>query len=299
VDDYLASVAARLRPNSTLAAAYDLKVFFTVIPKDPADVRAGDVVAFVRAQRTQGTDGTVVHLEHRSGGLAVSTVRRRLSSVSSLYRHLVLVGAVSVNPVQRGMPVRSPVTRNKQVVPLVRPVRHLPRVLDPAEVTALLAALRTQRDRAIVEAMLLAGLRRSEALGLRLDDVRWGERRLFVTDGKGGHQRLVPISSPFFATLRAYLDTERPADATTNRAFVVLKGPHRGRPLTAKGLEEIITGPPSCRAVARDLSRTAPHLLHAAPRGRHGPRSVAGSGRPPVDQRNPDLSAPRQRLAGR
>jgi site-specific recombinase XerD len=72
--------------------------------------------------------------------------------------------------------------------------------------------------------------------------VRWGERRLFVAEGKGGHQRLVPISSPFFATLRASLDTERPADATTERVFVVLKGPHRGWPLTAKGLEEIITG---------------------------------------------------------
>jgi len=242
VDDYLASVAVRLRPNSTLAAAYDLKVFFTLVGKDPADVGAGDVVAFVRAQRIQGTDGTVVRLEDGAAGLALSTVRRRLSSVSSFYRHLVLVGAVAANPVQRGMPVRSPVTRNKRVVPLVRPVRHLPRVLEPAEVTALLAALRTDRDRAIVEAMLLAGLRRSEALGLRLDDVRWGERRLFVADGKGGHQRLVPISPRFFTTLRAYLNHERPADAMTDRVFVVLKGLHRGRPLTPKGLEEIITG---------------------------------------------------------
>jgi integrase/recombinase XerD len=242
VDDYLASVAARLRPNSTLAVAYDLKVFFTVVTKNPIAVRASDVVAFVRAQRTQGSDGTVVRLEEGSTGLAVSTVRRRLSSVSSFYRHLVLVGEVPANPVQRGMPVRSPVTRNKRVVPLVRPVRHLPRVLDPAEVNALLGGLRTERDRAIVEAMLLAGLRRSEALGLRLDDVRWGERRLFIADGKGGHQRLVPISPRFFTTLRVYFDRERPADAATDRLFVVLKGPHRGRPLTAKGLEEIITG---------------------------------------------------------
>jgi site-specific recombinase XerD len=242
VDDYLASVAARLRPNSTLAVAYDLKVFFTVVTKNPIAVRASDVVAFVRAQRTQGSDGTVVRLEEGSTGLAVSTVRRRLSSVSSFYRHLVLVGEVPANPVQRGMPVRSPVTRNKRVVPLVRPVRHLPRVLDPAEVNALLGGLRTERDRAIVEAMLLAGLRRSEALGLRLDDVRWGERRLFIADGKGGHQRLVPVSPRFFTTLRVYFDRERPADAVTDRLFVVLKGPHRGRPLTAKGLEEIITG---------------------------------------------------------
>jgi hypothetical protein len=83
VDDYLASVAVRLRPNSTLAAAYDLKVFFTLVGKDPADVGAGDVVAFVRGQRIQGTDGTVVRLEDGAAGLALSTVRRRLSSVSS------------------------------------------------------------------------------------------------------------------------------------------------------------------------------------------------------------------------
>src|SRR5215204_5854093 len=73
VDDYLAVVAARLRPNSALAAAYDLKVFFTVVAKDPLAVRASDVVAFVRAQRTQGSDGTVVRLEDGSAGLAVST----------------------------------------------------------------------------------------------------------------------------------------------------------------------------------------------------------------------------------
>ncbi len=39
VDGYLELVAARLRPNSTLAVAYDLKVFFAVVEKDPA---AGD-----------------------------------------------------------------------------------------------------------------------------------------------------------------------------------------------------------------------------------------------------------------
>jgi integrase/recombinase XerD len=242
VDDYLELVAARLRPNSTLAVAYDLKVFFTVVAKDPLAVTRGDVVGFVRVQRAPRGDGTVVRLSDGSGGLALSTVRRRLSSLSAFYAHLVALGEVGSNPVQRGMAARSPVTRGKRVVPLVRSVRHLPRVLDPAEVTALMSGLRTHRDRAIVEAMLLAGLRRSEALGLRHGDVRWGERRLFIADGKGGHQRLVPISARFFASLRAYLDTERPPDATTDRVFVVLKGPNRGQPLSVKGLEEIITG---------------------------------------------------------
>jgi len=74
-------------------------------------------------------------------------------------------------------------------------------VIDPDQVDALTAALRTRRDRAMVEAMLLGGLRRCEVLGLRLEDVRPGERRLFIADGKGGHQRIIPVSKRFFATL--------------------------------------------------------------------------------------------------
>jgi len=41
----------------------------------------------------------------------------------------------------------------------------------------------------------LGGLRRGEVLGLHLGDVRPGERRLFIAEGKGGHQRIVPIST--------------------------------------------------------------------------------------------------------
>jgi site-specific recombinase XerD len=118
----------------------------------------------------------------------------------------------------------------------------LPRVLLPAEVDALMTVLRTHRDRAMVEAMLLGGLRRCEVLGLRLGDVKVGERRLFIAEGKGGHQRIVPISPRFFATLARYLDSERPADPVTDHVFLVLKGPNRGGPLSSHGIDEIIRG---------------------------------------------------------
>ena len=76
---------------------------------------------------------------------------------------------------------------------------------------------------------------------MRLEDLRSAERRVFVADGKGGHQRWVPISSRFFATVTEYLHRERPvATQSQDRVFVVLKGPHRGQPLTAKGLEQIV-----------------------------------------------------------
>jgi integrase len=91
-------------------------------------------------------------------------------------------------------------------VPLIRTPRTLPRVCAPAEVDALFGALRTQRDRAMVEAMVLGGLRRCEVLGLRLSHLKVGQRRVFVVAGKGGHQRVVPVSGRFFASIGRYLE---------------------------------------------------------------------------------------------
>lgn len=124
----------------------------------------------------------------------------------------------------------------------MRAPRRLPRVLEPAEVDALMGALRTVRDRAMIEAMVLGGLRRNETLGLRFSDLNSGERRVFVAEGKGGHSRLVPISGRFFGSVARYLEEERPPEADGDRLFVVLKGPNRGRPLTPKGLEQILRG---------------------------------------------------------
>ena len=59
----------------------------------------------------------------------------------------------------------------------------------------------------MVEAMVLGGLRRCEVLGLRLEDLQVAERRVFIAEGKGGHQRLIPVSARFFHRVAAYLDT--------------------------------------------------------------------------------------------
>jgi site-specific recombinase XerD len=258
LDDFLDFLASRSRPNSVLAAIYDLKVFFTVVDKPVAEVTSRDVLAFITAQRAGlrrlpriGPVLPVVGLDGSPapGGVSLRTVRRRLSTISGLYAFLSVRGDVARNPVPRGLPTRRERNRPRQGVPLVRAPRTLPRILAPAEVDALVAALRTHRDRAMVAAMLLGGLRRCEVLGLRLEDLRPGERRVFVADGKGGHQRYVPIAPAFFVHLAAYLNTERPAEAGTgqddggtDRVFVCLKRPRRGHPLSADGLDEVLQG---------------------------------------------------------
>ncbi len=260
VDEFLEFVACRARPNTVRAYAHDLKVFFSVVGKDPVEVTAADVLAFVIAQNRprEGADN-VVRISDGRAGLSASTIKRRLAAVSSLYGFLVAKGAVAVSPVPRGLPTRKSRHRGERGLPLVRGVRRLPRILEPGEVEALMGSLRTTRDRAMVQAMVLGGLRRCEVLGLRLDDLRLGEWRVFIADGKGGHQRIVPVSQSFFATVADYLNTERPADAATDRVFVALKGPRRGQPLSADGLDTVLS---AARARAGLTHGTCHELRH-------------------------------------
>jgi site-specific recombinase XerD len=239
VDRYLEFVAGRARPNTLRAIAFDLKAFFAVVGKDPVTVEPADVFEFVAQQRG---DRTVIRISDRESGLSARTIARRLSSVAGLYAYLIARGdtSVTVNPVPRGLPTRRRGGRAR-TVPLVRVPRTLPKILTPTEVSALLSALRTQRDQAMVLAMVLGGLRRCEVLGLRLGDVRIADRSLFIADGKGGHQRIVPVANPFFVALGDYLRDERPP-TSTDRVFVALKGPRRGHPLSAEGVDEILTG---------------------------------------------------------
>jgi len=104
---------------------------------------------------------------------------------------------------------------------------------------------------------VLGGLRRCEVLGLRLGDVRVADRSLFIAEGKGGHQRVVPISNPFFVAVGDYLRDERPPGIGTDRVFVTLKGPSRGEPMTADGVDKMLGG---ARQRAR-LSRATCHQL--------------------------------------
>src|SRR5215207_3729788 len=230
LDDYLEFVGARGATNTWLATAYDLKVFFEVVGGEPAEVTAADVFAFLAEQRRPRLGEKVVRIEDGEAGLAARTIARRLSSVAGLFAYLVARGHGGVR--------------------LVRTPRTLPRVLSPSDVDALLRALRTRRDRAMVLAMLLGGLRRCEVLGVRLADVNAGERRLFIARGKGGRQRIVPISGRFFEALGEYLEIERPPEAATEACFVVLKA--RGAvcrcgPLAWMRCWTVRGGAPACR----------------------------------------------------
>lgn len=106
LDSYLELVAARARPNTVLAHAYDLKVFFSVIDKEPVEVFPADVLAFIAEQRKPRRASNVVRIEDGESGLSSRTIKRRLATIAGLYDHLIVCGDVSANPVPRGLATR-------------------------------------------------------------------------------------------------------------------------------------------------------------------------------------------------
>jgi site-specific recombinase XerD len=238
---YVEFVGARCRPNTVLATVSDLRVFFSVVDKDPVAVTPADVFEFITVQRRGDGDGRVVRLADGGSGMTARTIRRRLAVLSGLFNWLVLCGDMAANPVPRGMATRRTGAGGRPTgAPLIRTPRTLPKVLDPTSVIALLGAARRWRDRAMLEAMVLGGLRCCEVIGLRLEDLQPTQRRVFIVDGKGGHQRLIPMSGQFFQSVANYLSSERPVPSTSDALFVVLKTSRRGAPLSINGLEQIV-----------------------------------------------------------
>lgn len=111
LEAYLEFLAARCRPNSVLAARFDLRVFFTVVGKPVQGVTAADVLGFITAQRT-GARSLPDPLPEpllataSTAGVSLRTVRRRLSTIAGLYAFLTARGDVPANPVPRGLPTR-------------------------------------------------------------------------------------------------------------------------------------------------------------------------------------------------
>ena len=84
--------------------------------------------------------------------------------------------------------------------------RRLPRFLEPEEVEALLSAAGSERDRLIIRLLYTTGLRVSELVGLRKDDVDLEGRSLRVM-GKGGKERLVYFPAFLVEPLRRQMES--------------------------------------------------------------------------------------------
>jgi site-specific recombinase XerD len=119
----------------------------------------------------------------------------------------------------------------------VKVPHHIVVPLTSTEIDKFWSGFRTFRDLSIVALMLFNGLRSCEILSLKLEDLRFDQSQMLV-HGKGNRERLLPLDSQIIKLIESYLTVERPR-TNSCLVFIVLKGPHRGKPLTPAGLRTV------------------------------------------------------------
>ena len=173
--------------------------------------------------------------------LHVTSIRRKLAAVRSLFKFMVRSGVAPVNVARL---VRTP--KAPQTIPAVMTAEQANALVDGVAEDKLERPF-PERDLVIFEFLYGCGLRISELMGLNLDDIDTAQRWMRVR-GKGRKEREVPFGSKAAAALQRYLEVRKPA-VPDERALVLN---FRGKRLTTRGAREIVkiyatylTGDPS------------------------------------------------------
>ena len=239
VDAYLSHLAVerRLSPNTVESYGRDLSQL--------------SVAAAGVAQTLESLDRRTIEEAVRqlmAEGRSPRSVARAVACYRGFYRFLVVSGHRQDNP---AVDVRAP-----------RAWKTLPKFLSLEEVDRLLASPDTSdargvRDRALIEVFYATGLRVSEMVALRQQDLNL-ESGYLACMGKGRKQRLVPIGDEAAAWLARYIAEARPAllkRRSSPKLFVNARG---GAGLTRVGFWKILKNYGRLANLPRMLS---PHVL--------------------------------------
>jgi integrase/recombinase XerD len=231
--------------NTLLSYARDLNdfaAFLRVRGKDYADAARADIEAYL--------------VDQADRGMAETTRARRLSAIRQLYRFAFLEGWRSDDPAAL---IKGPKRR-----------RTLPGALSEAEVDRLLDAAgqrgRTEADRhrdtCLMQLLYATGLRVSELVSLPLAAVR-GDPRMILIRGKGGRERMVPLSPPARQALAAWLaHLDRDAERVRPRSPHLF--PARGRRGHMTRERFFLLVKDLARHAGLDAAAVSPHTLRHA-----------------------------------
>ena len=178
------------------------------------DVSNSDIVAYL--------------MELKKQGRSKSTVNRRLTSIRTFYKFLLREGKVKENPAED---IKSPRIEKKDI-----------EFLSIDEVNKLMTlpdeSIKGIRDRAILELMYATGIRASELIDMKLDDLNM--RMGFVKcTGEHSKARIIPIGRPARHALEDYVYDARPVllkNSTNEKLFVN----YAGESMTRQGLWKIL-----------------------------------------------------------
>jgi integrase/recombinase XerD len=210
----------------------------------------------VAVERASGRDISAYLVGLSAAGMAPRTAARRLSALRQFYRYLFAEGLREDDPTAS---IDSP-----------RQGRALPKVLSEAEVERLLSAARARQGEsglrllALLELLYATGLRVSELVALPLAAVA-RDPRVLIVRGKGGRERMVPLSEPAREAVAHYRAARGgPREAGTGAVESKWLFPSRGRSghLTRHRVAQLLKG--LAAEAGLDPAKVSPHVLRHA-----------------------------------
>lgn len=238
-NDYLKTLQTRGLSQYTLRAyAYDLLFIFKWLTQARRSFKRfsqKDLVALTQYQQMK-------QAKPRS-------INRRLTSCEAFFRFCYdtpivhLKGMSYPNTYYKGLPRDRKLglfrSRKKSRLKFrVKVPRTLIDSLEPQEIHQFLEGISRYRDLAIVFLMLFCGLRASEVLSLKLQDVDFIQKQMRI-HGKGGKERILPLSEDVGIALTNYLRFERPSQCQSKAFFVILQGKRKSLPMSYAGLRSL------------------------------------------------------------
>lgn len=179
-------------------------------------------------------------------GVKATSVNRKISSLKSFFKHLQRIGKVKISPMAK---VQSP-----------KKPKQLPVFVEKAKLNVLTNTILpedgdseiTLRDRLIIELLYGTGMRLSELINLKNDDVDAYSSTLKVL-GKRNKERVIPIAAPLLQLIDRYL--KKKLESSDINVYLLS---NKGKKMYPKLVYNIVK---SSLSLVTTLKKRSPHVL--------------------------------------
>jgi len=162
-------------------------------------------------------------------GAAYSTIARTLSSIKAFYKYMLMENYLSTDPTTD---METPKIKRK--LPQVLSIEEVDKLMEQPKVAIQLGL----RDRAMLELMYGTGIRVSELLAIKLEDINMNAGFLRCL-GKGRKERIIPVNQTSLNWINRYIPKARNFLVKNQIERTLFVNAH-GRPMSRQGFFKII-----------------------------------------------------------
>lgn len=249
IEDFLTYLKLQKRYSSHTVAAYqnDLRQYSAFLEAQY------ELTKCEKAGHHQIRAWMVALLEQHT---SVRSIRRKLASLNTFYRHLKKLNVINSNPLQ------------KVITPKFS--KHLPTFIKSKEMETLMQrtgfgrGFVAARDMMVIWMLYLTGIRREELINLGIDDIHLTQKVIKVT-GKGNKQRIIPIHTLLVTHIINYLELRKEILADGENEvphFIVTNKGKKAYPnlihrIVSRNLQKVSTSPKKSPHVLRHTFATS------------------------------------------